>query len=119
MVGEIFIFAFPLVEIESEIQSRSCEEFSEFLNELSFQFGIWIQTEGIPAPINKHRSAYPVLTIYVFSRNLQVSFQLNTRMDNNGKKFIKEYVEARGGKDTLSEDEKKALVELAKKDADK
>ena len=37
----------------------------------------------------------------------------------NIKQFIREYVEARGGKDTLSEDEKKALVELAKKDADK
>ena len=34
------------------------------------------------------------------------------------KEFIKEYVEARGGKDALTEDEKKALVELAKKDAD-
>ena len=40
-------------------------------------------------------------------------------MDNNAKKFIKEYVEARGGKDTLSENEKKALVELAKKEATK
>ena len=36
-------------------------------------------------------------------------------MDNNAKKFIREYVEARGGKDALTEDEKKALVELAKK----
>ena len=36
-------------------------------------------------------------------------------MDNNAKKFIREYTEARGGKDALSEDEKKALVELAKK----
>ena len=35
-------------------------------------------------------------------------------MDNR-KQFIKEYVETRGGKDALSEDEKKALVELAKK----
>ena len=35
-------------------------------------------------------------------------------MDNR-KQFIKEYVEARGGRDQLSEDEKKALVELAKK----
>ena len=33
----------------------------------------------------------------------------------NTKQFIQEYVEARGGKDALSEDEKKALVELAKK----
>ena len=41
---------------------------------------------------------------------------LNTRM--NTKQFIQEYVEARGGKDALSEDEKKALVELAKKKAD-
>ena len=31
------------------------------------------------------------------------------------RKFIKEHVEARGGKDALTEDEKKALVELAKK----
>ena len=30
--------------------------------------------------------------------------------------FIKEYVETRGGKDALTEDEKKALVELAKKE---
>ena len=36
-------------------------------------------------------------------------------MDNNAKKFIKEYVEARGGKDALTEAEKKTLVELAKK----
>ena len=36
-------------------------------------------------------------------------------MDNR-KQFIKEYVEARNGKDALSEDEKKALVELGKKD---
>ena len=36
-------------------------------------------------------------------------------MDNR-KEFIKEYVEARGGKDALTEDEKKALVELAKKE---
>ena len=36
-------------------------------------------------------------------------------MDNR-KQFIKEYVEARGGKDALTEDEKMALVELAKKD---
>ena len=36
-------------------------------------------------------------------------------MDNNAKKLIKEYVEARGGKDALTEDEKKALVELARK----
>ena len=36
-------------------------------------------------------------------------------MDNR-KQFIKEYVEARGGKDALSEDEKKAPVELAKKE---
>ena len=35
-------------------------------------------------------------------------------MDNR-KKFIREYVDARGGKDALTEDEKKALVELAKK----
>ena len=34
----------------------------------------------------------------------------------NLKEFIKEYVEARGGKDALTENEKKALVELAKKD---
>ena len=33
----------------------------------------------------------------------------------NRKQFIKEYVEARGGKDALTENEKKALVELAKK----
>ena len=33
------------------------------------------------------------------------------------KEFIKEYVEARGGKDALTVDEKKALVELAKKTA--
>ena len=39
-------------------------------------------------------------------------------MDNR-KEFIKEYVEARGGKDALTEDEKKALVELARKDAEK
>ena len=37
------------------------------------------------------------------------------RMDNNAKKFIREYVAARGGKDALTEDEKKALVELARK----
>ena len=36
----------------------------------------------------------------------------------NIKQFIREYVEARGGKDTLSEDEKKALVEMARKSAD-
>ena len=36
----------------------------------------------------------------------------------NLKEFIKGYVGARGGKDALTEDEKKALVELAKKDAD-
>ena len=36
-------------------------------------------------------------------------------MDNR-KKFIREYIEARGGTDTLTEDEKKALVELAKKE---
>ena len=36
-------------------------------------------------------------------------------MDNR-KEFIKEYVEARGGKDALAEDEKKALVELARKE---
>ena len=35
-------------------------------------------------------------------------------MDNR-QKFIREYVEARGGKDALTEDEKKALAELAKK----
>ena len=40
-------------------------------------------------------------------------------MDNNAKKFIREYVEARGGKDALTEDEKKALVELAKKETAK
>ena len=34
----------------------------------------------------------------------------------NAKEFIKEYVEARGGKDELSEDEKKALVELAEEE---
>ena len=39
-------------------------------------------------------------------------------MDNR-KEFIKEYVEARGGKDALREDEKKALVELARKEAAK
>ena len=40
-------------------------------------------------------------------------------MDENRERFIKEYVEARGGQDELSEDEKKALVELAEeKDAD-
>ena len=39
-------------------------------------------------------------------------------MDNR-KQFIKEYVEARGGKDALTEDEKKALVELASKEAAK
>ena len=39
-------------------------------------------------------------------------------MDNRTK-FIKEYVEARGGKGKLSEEEKKALVELAKKDGEK
>ena len=39
-------------------------------------------------------------------------------MNNNAKKLIKEYVEARGGKGVLTEHEKKALVELAKKDAD-
>ena len=38
-------------------------------------------------------------------------------MDNR-KKFIREYVDARGGKDALTEDEKKALVELAKKKAE-
>ena len=37
-------------------------------------------------------------------------------MDNDATKFIREYVELRGGKDALKEDEKKALVELAKKD---
>ena len=37
-------------------------------------------------------------------------------MDENRQRFIREYVEARGGKDALSEDEKKALVELARKD---
>ena len=36
-------------------------------------------------------------------------------MDKDRQRFIKEYVEARGGKDALAEDEKKALVELAKK----
>ena len=39
-------------------------------------------------------------------------------MDNR-KQFIKEYVEARGGKDKLSEEEKKALVEVSKKDGGK
>ena len=39
-------------------------------------------------------------------------------MDENKQRFIKEYVEARGGKDELSEDEKKALVELAKSEED-
>ena len=34
---------------------------------------------------------------------------------NDVKQFIREYVEARGGKDALSEGEKKALVEMAKK----
>ena len=38
---------------------------------------------------------------------------------NNRKQFIKEYVEAGVGKNTLTEDEKKALVELAKKDCEK
>ena len=36
----------------------------------------------------------------------------------NRKQFIREYVEARGGQDELSEDEKKALVELARKEKD-
>ena len=36
-------------------------------------------------------------------------------MDNR-KEFIREYVETRGGKDALAEDEKKALVELARKE---
>lgn len=40
-------------------------------------------------------------------------------MDKDRQRFIKEYVEARGGKDALAEDEKKALVELARKDAEK
>ena len=39
-------------------------------------------------------------------------------MDNEKRQFIKEYVEARGGLEQLSEDEKKALAELAKKEAD-
>ena len=39
-------------------------------------------------------------------------------MDNEERQFVKEYVEARGGLDQLYEDEKKALAELAKKDAD-
>ena len=46
----------------------------------------------------------------------ELASELNTRMDT--KQFIQEYVEARGGKDALSEDEKKALVELAKKKDD-
>ena len=35
---------------------------------------------------------------------------------NEREKFVREYVEARGGVKELSEDEKKALTELAKKD---
>ena len=35
---------------------------------------------------------------------------------NTLKEFIKEYVEKRGGQDTLSEDEKKALVEMVESD---
>ena len=38
-------------------------------------------------------------------------------MDNR-KQFIKEYVAARGSRDALSEDEKKALIELARKEAE-
>lgn len=37
---------------------------------------------------------------------------------NELKKFIREYVETRGGVETLSEDEKNALVELARKDSE-
>ena len=37
---------------------------------------------------------------------------------NERRKFIREYVEPRGGKEQLTEDEKNALVELAKKDAE-
>ena len=37
---------------------------------------------------------------------------------NERKKFLREYIEARGGTKELSEDEKRALAELAKKDAD-
>ena len=37
-------------------------------------------------------------------------------MNEDRKQFIREYVEARGGTKELSEDEKKALAELAKKD---
>lgn len=37
-------------------------------------------------------------------------------MNESKQQFIKEYVEARGGTDELSEDEKKALVELAQKE---
>ena len=33
----------------------------------------------------------------------------------NIKQFIREYVEARGGKDALLEDEKRVLAEMAKK----
>ncbi len=40
-------------------------------------------------------------------------------MDNKAKEFVQEYIEARGGKDALAEDENKALIELAKNDADK
>ena len=36
-------------------------------------------------------------------------------MDENRQRFIREYVEHRGGKDALTEAEKKALVEMAKK----
>ena len=38
---------------------------------------------------------------------------------DNAKKLIKEYVEPRGGTDALTEDEKKALVEMAEKVAAK
>ena len=39
-------------------------------------------------------------------------------MNKDRKRFIKEYVEARGGEDALTEDEKKALVELASKEVE-
>ena len=39
-------------------------------------------------------------------------------MNTERKKFVREYVEARGGVEELSDDEKKALTEMATKDAD-
>ena len=74
---------------------------------MSFSDGVW-------TPSQAHFRGLCIDVLYDAVHICTFRSHPNTRMDNNAKKFIREYIEARGGKDALTEDEKKALVELAK-----